>query len=229
VPQGRVKAIDGEPTTLYFPLLFRPQRVWFDDFQDLDPAWPEMYAKEPGKDGWFEHADGVLKGHIRDNSAMVVVSPGWYANGDYSLEVDARFPQADHKSLNGLGLVFGANEDWSDFYALMLAENPGQHFWVVAHFQVLGPGWVKGTWLTNGGWEGSPGFVHTRDSWNRFKVVREGTTISVYCNDIILDGRPVTTNASYGDGRVGLMFTSYEFDQGEVEFDNFRLTLLDAP
>jgi hypothetical protein len=245
-PPNPVKAQDGEVHMMYMPLAYKPQKIWFDDFNDEDPVWDHVFKLE-GVDGWFEHLDGVLAGHIRDNAGMVVVSPGWYARGDFTLEVDGRFmskytvdcPNPDKdclKSGNGWGLVFGGNEEWNDFYALMVGDGGAQHFWALVHFRVVdvdGRTRVRTSYLTNDGYRGAPNFMRGWDSWNRVMIVREGTTISLYCWDkgdkvykLLTNG--IIEDATFGDGQIGLMFTSYEFREGEVQFENLLLYVPNA-
>ncbi len=210
---------------VYFPLISRIEAVRFDDFADNDPVW-NLTLRQEEKDGFMEHLGGLFAAHIRDNSALFAYSPGWRPLGDYKLEVDARHVSPNRKTYNGLGLVFDATDDWSEFYALIIAAGGAQHAWAVVRFTNFGDD-VK--YLTNDGYRGAPNFMKGWDSWNHLMVIRRQDGVTVYCNGKKLpDGN--TTDTYHGSQRlVGLMVTSYEFDIGEVEFDNFKLTQLSGP
>ena len=177
----------------------------------------------------FEISGGVLGVVISDNSARAVIAPrlpGWRPLGDFKLEVDARFTSDEWQ--NGLGLAFGGNDDWSEYYAFMLSFNFEQHYWTVARFKDNST-----TYLTNGGWRGGTNFMASQYGWNHLTVVRRGNEIKVYCRDIntgvdkLLPGG-TAVDATYGADRlVGLTVTSYEWATGQMEFDNFELTALE--
>jgi hypothetical protein len=211
--------------TLYLPFLSVPPPWLFDDFQDEYPAW-ELMRSEERRDGYFEHLNGVLAGHIRDNSARLVASPGWRAFGDFKLEVDARFTSSwtikeKLKSYNGLGLAFGGDDEWDEYYALMLGDGGTQHIWALTRHE---NGRTK--YLVNNGYRGAPNYVKDWNGTNHLAVKRIGNTIRVYCNGRRLPNG-YAEDDTYGPGRlIGLTITSYEFDDGEMEFDNFLFTPL---
>jgi len=226
--QPVVRAQNG--STSYLPILVKAQRVWFDDFADNNPAWPIVLMDEP-QDGFFEHLNGYLAGHIRDNSGFFVGSPGWKSYGAFSLEVDGRHTgplnEAGNppKTANGLGLAFGANDDWSDFYTLILSSGGAQHFWAIVHYHGKNATIVS----NNGRYRG--GDMTTMHPWaqtNRLSVTFRDGTIKAYCNGKELAGG-IVNGVSFAGNNVGLIVTSYEFDEGEVEFDNYRLELSDVP
>jgi len=228
VPQLAVRAQAGN--TYYLPLIFKPQRVWFDNFSDNDPAWPMVFMDEP-QDGSFEHINGYLAGHITDNSGFFVGSPGWKSYGAFSLAVDGRHTgplnEAGNppKTANGLGLAFGANDDWTDFYTLILSSGGAQHFWAIVHYQGRDATIVS----NNGRYRG--GDMTTMHPWaqtNRLMVTVRDGTIKAYCNDKELAGGMVS-GIRFAGNNVGLIVTSYEFDEGEVEFDNYELIQSDVP
>jgi hypothetical protein len=85
---------------------------------------------------------------------------------------------------------------------------------------------TRATYLTNDGYRGAPGFVRARDGWNRLTVQSIDDQIYVYCNYQKLHDEPIPYEpGDQGHNRlVGLVVTSYEFDHGTIEFDNFRLS-----
>jgi hypothetical protein len=228
VPQLTVRAQAGN--TYYFPLIFKPQRVWFDDFADNDPAWPMVLMDEP-QDGSFEHLNGYLAGHITDNSGFFVGSPGWKSYGPFAVSVDGRHTGPLNeagdppKTANGLGLAFGANDDWSDFYALILSSGGAQHFYAIVHYQGKNATIVS----NNGRYRGGDMTVmHPWAQTNRLSVTFRDGVIKAYCNGKELAGGMVSGIHLAGNN-VGLIVTSYEFDEGEVEFDNYELEQSDVP
>jgi hypothetical protein len=179
-----------------------------------------MFVEEE-KDGYFEHLDGELAGHLTDNSARLVVSPGWRPAADFRVEVDASHDEPDRKSFNGLGITFCGDDDWHGYYALMLAAGGAQHSWALVRIEG-----GSTHYLTNSGYRGTGNYVKGFSGWNHFEVVRIGDMIRVYINGRKLPNGEVF-DSEYGRGRlVGLTATTYEFDWGEVRFDNFRLAPL---
>jgi hypothetical protein len=218
------------PSWLYIPLVRYMEPILFDDFQDQDPQWQQFLLKDP-TDGWFEHLNGKYAAHIDDNSAVMVASPGWRPLGDFKLEVDGRHLGPDKKSFNALGLAFSGDDDWSGFYGMMIAAGSVQHFWAVVRFtQQPNERDVLAKALTNNGYRGGPNSMKGHAGSNRLMVVRIGDTIKPYCNGRSLpvgDGRRYVVDSTYGPNRqVGVVVTSYEFSDGEIDFDNFELTPL---
>jgi len=223
VPQRGVRA-QGDHS-MYMPIIayWPPVRAGLDEFSSgsryLD--WIIGMTKEPNE-VHFDITGGVLAVTISDNSARAVIAPekpGWRPSGDFMLEVDARFTTDEWQ--NGLGLVFGASQDWSEYYDFKIAFNFEQHYWAVARFKDNAV-----TYLTNDGWRGGPNFMNNQHSWNHLTVIRQGSEIQVLCNDKLLPGGTFT-DPSFADNLwVGLTVTSYEWDSGQVEFDNFQLTAL---
>jgi hypothetical protein len=203
----------------YLPFVEQPEPIRYDNFEDQDPAW--QYQLSDPMDGSFFHREGRYVGLIDDNSANSITWPGWRPLGDFRLEVDARFSYGEW--LNGLGLAFSGNNTWSEYYAYLLAFNFEQHFWSVARVE---PGEVFHRLES---WAGVPGFVNNQSQWNHLMIERVGHTIRVYCNGRQMPGGQYL-DANYGTQRlVGLTVTSFEWNRGEIEFDNFALTPLSKP
>lgn len=224
VPQRSVRA--QETYDMYFPSVsvVRAVRSGLDTFFTGDRLleWRIAMTKEPNE-VFLDISGGVLKVTITDNSVRTIIAPqmpGWQPEKDFMLEVDARFTTDEW--LNGLGLVFGANEDWSEYYDFKIGFNFEQHYWAVAKFKD-----DNITYLTNDGWRGGPNFMNNQYNWNHLTVIRQGDEIQVLCNDKLLPGGTFT-DPSFIDSRwVGLTVTSYEWDSGSIEFDNFKLTPLE--
>ena len=216
------KAAEGDHMA-YLPFVEWDNGYRFDDFEDLIPEWV-MGATKEAKDGFFEHFGGKYLAHIRDNAAQMVSTPMWRTQGDFKLGSNGRFMsewtlEKRLKSYNSWGLAFGANEDFSRYYALLLGDGGAQHVYALVY--------VKDTKFdTIYGWRGAPGFVKNWSSKNRLEVIRQGDLIQIWCNDRILPGGEDLRDSRLGDGYVGLMVTSYEFSDGEMQFDEFELTPL---
>lgn len=212
----------------YFPIVYKAEPVRFDDFGDQVPVWQYKFRED--KDGSFFYRSGRLVALIEDNRANNIAWPGWRPLADFKLEVDARF--SDGEWLNGLGLLFGGNDSWTEYYAFMLGYNFAQHYWTVARVEPRvgsDPPDVDYHWLPDFEWGGTPPDVQWYSRWNRLMVVRVGDTIDVYVNGFHMP-HGTFTDGAYGRNRlVGLLATSYEWSTGEVEFDNFQLTPLSMP
>jgi hypothetical protein len=229
-PSTVVSAVEPSDTQIFLPLIKAWQDVWFDDFADLDPVWEYRLLKEDPKDGFFEHLGGKYAAHIRDNSALMIATPWWRTPGDFKLEVDGRHLDPDKKSFNGLGLAFSADDDWTGFYSMIIAAGAAQHFWAVVRYEKAPSGRYKAEMLTNNGYRGGPTSMKNYSGTNRLMIVRIGDTIRPYNNGSALptgDGHFDVQDNHYGPNRVvGLVVTSYEFSNGEIDFDNFELTHL---
>jgi hypothetical protein len=227
VPAQRANA---QGPTVYFPLIWKgePQRI--DDFEDTDPPWSVYYPKNDPTDGRFEHDHGVLVGKVRDNSAFVIASPGWRPLGDFQLEVDARFSYDGDQYVNTLGVVFGGNDDWSEWYGFLLS-NGGDSI-------ENRPGWAVVRWDHGDldyleDFDRAQKFVAGGNHWNHLRVIRRQDTIYVYINGRRLDADNPDDkyiDSHYGTNRqVGVIIGSWELNRGESEFDNFHLTPQSMP
>jgi hypothetical protein len=211
----------------YIPLVIYPQTRYVERFV-ADPEWHFEYLKNDPKDGYFEHSPETetYLGYITDNSGLFIAWPEWRASGDYILEVSARHVGPNRKSFNGLGIAFNIWVSKTDparhqFHALMLAAGGAQHNWAVVRFDDS-----KATYLTNDGYRGGPPFMSNWDKWNDLEVRVIDGEISVYCNGKWLPAGTATDKRLVDNRLVGLVVSSYEFSNGLVEFDNFKLTLL---
>ena len=205
----------------YFPVLEYkqvPRVEWFEE----DPEWASALLKDP-RDGYFEHSAERESywGIITDNSGLMVSWPNWTVRGDYKLEVDARHVSPNRKSFNGLGIAFNATDDFSHFYALMIAAGGAQHAWAVVRFDD-----TRATYETNSGYRGGPHYMENWDDWNHIEIRVVDGIIDALCNDHWLPGGAAEGTYLADDRLVGLVVTSYEFSNGEIEFDNLKLTPL---
>ena len=100
-------------------------------------------------------------------------------------------------------------------------EGFAQHFWAVVEFEN-----TRATYLTNSGYRGGTNFMRAWDNWNSLEIRVIDGEIHAFCNDKWLPGGSEPGPHLADDQLVGLVVTSYEFSNGEVEFDNFKLTPL---
>ena len=103
--------------------------VIYDNFTDPTSGWPRRNDAELITD---YTAEGYLIG-FRDAGAWAGVSRGdvWH-NGDL-VEVIGELLTGFYPPQNGsYGIVFGLNDDWSDFYSLEIV--PGRTRWYLFHF-----------------------------------------------------------------------------------------------
>jgi hypothetical protein len=202
----------------YFPFIAKSEVVRIERFDGPDLTWDTWF--EELKDGSYYHEGGRLVAHMVDNSATMIAYPGWRPLGDFQIDADIRFRDGEWQ--NGVGVVFGGNDDWSEYYVFLLA-------WNFDH-----PGWGfarahdgKYTWLSR--IEGAPATVHWFSEWNHITIVRTGSNIRIYCNGVKLPGADYE-DSNYGTNRhVGVIATTYEIAKGKNEYDNFVLTPLSAP
>lgn len=219
----------GPNTKLFFPFMAQGEQLRFDDFQDTDPTWTWHSIKGDPKDGYFFYRDGKLVGQALDNSLVMIASPGWRALGDFTLEVDGRFSSpAEGQYVNSLGLAFGGNDDWTEFYAYLLVYYMAQPQWGVARVRWR-EDWGRWEWNYLDDYDGAPSHVRGYDGTNHLKVVRVEDRILVSCNGIDMPGG-LYTDGTYGTNRqVGVIVTAWELNWGQYEFDNFALTPLSMP
>jgi len=165
-------------------------------------------------------------GYITDNSGLMTTYPGWRARGDYKLEVQARHVSPNRKSFNGLGIAFNMRISPTDptkhrFYALMLAAGGAQHAWAVVDFED-----TEATYLTNGGYRGGPSFMKNWDNVNELEIRVVDGKIYAFCNNKWLPGGTAEGPLLTDNLLIGLVVSSYEFSNGLVEFDHFKITPL---
>jgi uncharacterized repeat protein (TIGR01451 family) len=134
------------------------------------------------------------------------VTPGAVAT-DYTVSVTARSTSGN----GSYGIIFGINPDWTQLYEFKIS---GNYLSLWLYNQYSSPLFYP---FIN--WTYSP-FVNGGNQPNRIKVVRSGTTMSIYVNDNYL-----TTTSHLGGyvgvGRVGLVAgTNSNID---ARFDDFSM------
>jgi hypothetical protein len=214
-----VRGPGGEDTSeitieVAYPLLFLPVAAgnfngpyrYFDDFSDPDSGWPS---------GDYEYVKlGYLNGEyqliLKTAPWGLLVTPNLTLPEDYQVEVDGRLVSDNPGSY---GMMFGLNlgEDSYEGYQFLV--------YAPAQIYLLEKRNMDGNWNTMIDWTFNEAIKPEKDS-NMLRVVRRGTDIDLYINDILLDTYVDSTFT--GPGRdAGLRAYSYEAAPVEVRFDNF--------
>ncbi len=189
---------------VYLPLISKPPAptcaaYYADNFSDPKSGW---YTGEDSATK-FAYVNGEYQIWIKNPNDGRLVTPGAKAT-DFTVSVSARRTSG---TSGAYGLLFGINEDWNQFYEVLIDANA---------FSV---------WRYNNGWTALQNWttsnaIATGTSWNRLKVVRNGSLITVYIN-----GQQVTNindNTLVGLRRIGLTVESYNTGV-DTRFDDFAL------
>jgi uncharacterized repeat protein (TIGR01451 family) len=190
---------------IYLPIVMRgwnPQypcpAYYTDDFSDPDSGWPV------GEDS--KYAYGYISGQyqirVKSPPGGFQVTPGAKAT-DFAAAVSARRTSGTY---GAYGIHFGINEDWSQYYEVVIDAN----YYSIWRYD--------GTWTPLRDWTTS-GYINTGTSWNRLKVIRDGANIAVYVNNKHL--ATVTDSSFTGLRRIGLYAGSGS--ALDARFDDFSL------
>jgi len=169
-----------------------------DDFSDPDSGWPI------GDDSnfTFGYISSQYRIQVKNPPGGLQVTPGAKAT-DFAAAVSARRTSGTY---GAYGIHFGINEDWSEYYEVVIDAN----YYSIWRYD--------GTWTPLRDWTTS-GHINTGTSWNRLKVIRDGADIAVYVNNQHLT--TVSDSSFTGLRRIGLYAGSYRaFD---ARFDDFSL------
>jgi uncharacterized repeat protein (TIGR01451 family) len=188
----------------YLPLASRlyapPCLVYSDDFSDPSSGWPTS------DDGAVStgYSDGEYRILVRDPVASPVFVWGNWGVSDYSLEVDAR--AATHPN-GAMGLMFALST--SGYYLFEVSDG-----W----FSLVRRDSGLKSWSTLIYWTASPAIRAGLQS-NRLRVVRSGSSITLYANGQYIGG---TTDGTYGGGGMAVFVDGYSADF-DGRFDNFEV------
>ncbi|GIK38243.1 MAG: hypothetical protein BroJett011_20760 [Chloroflexota bacterium] len=170
-----------------------------DNFSNPDSGWPVSDNSQRK----FGYVGGQYQIWVKIPFTGWSVTPGAKAT-DFTAAVSARRASG---SGGGYGIIFGINEDFSQWYEFDIGSN---------NYSI---------WKYNNGytplrnWTVSP-HIKTGTSWNRLKVIRSGTSIAVYVNNQALVN--ITDGSFTGLRRIGL--TAGSSNAGlDTRFDDFSL------
>jgi len=196
----------GPAAFVYLPLVRKSNTTscpayYTDNFSDPGSGWPVS----DDNNRRFAYLNGQYQIWVKKPASGWFVSPGAKAT-DFTASVSARRASG---SGGAYALQFGLNEDWSQFYEFAIEGNR-YSIWRYS----------SGSWTPLRNWTSSPA-IATGTNWNRLKVIRQGSSISVYVNNQFL--ATVTDGAFSGFRRIGL--ASYSPGSGglDARFDNFSL------
>jgi len=192
---------------IYLPIVMRnfnpryPCPAYYtDDFSDPDSGWPV----DDDTNRRYAYTGGQYQIWVKNPSQGWLVTPGAKAT-DFTAAVSARRASG---SSGGYGIVFGLNEDWSEYYEFDIGPN-NYSIWR-----------YDGSWTALRGWTASSA-IGTGTSWNRLKVIRNGANITVYVNNQYLT--TVTDSSFTGLRRIGLLAYSPSSGSLDARFDDFSL------
>ncbi len=181
--------------------------VYAEDFSDPDSGWR---TSDDGE-ATYTYTDGEYQVLVWESfhwaSARVDI-----ALENYTVETDARCERGDCEAY---GLVFGLNNDWSEFYALAINDGGEYAVWKYTGDQLRR--------LID--WRSAPQLRPGRAS-NRIAITREGAEITVGANGETLIRLSDIAFAGLRTTGVFALNTSFRDDSIDVRFDNFRLYTL---
>jgi hypothetical protein len=187
--------------TYYFPIIMKTCPPYYtDNFSDPGSGWP-VYDDSDVRLGY---ASGQYQIWLKRSSIGWSVTPGAKAT-DFTATVSARRTSGTYGEY---GIVFGLNQDWSQRY-LFVIDDDSYSIW-----RYYG-GWTPLRYWT------SSGYINTGTSWNRLKVIRNGSSIAVYVNNHHLT--TVYDSSLTGLRRIGLTARAPSDSARDIRFDNFSL------
>jgi uncharacterized repeat protein (TIGR01451 family) len=198
----------GPSNLVYLPIVLKGAGAqpacppyYTDDFSNPDSGW----LIDDNSNRRSAYAGGQYQIWLKNPSSSAGVTPGAKAT-DFAVAVNARRASGSQGSY---GIIFGINEDWSQFYEFNV---DAQYYsiWKYDH----------GTWTPLRNWTTSS-HIRTGTNWNRLKVIREGANIAVYVNNQHL---ATVTNGNFtGLRRIGLVAVSPSSGSLDARFDDFSL------
>lgn len=207
---------------------------YFEDFNDDAGGWPIVDNTSVSNDcfRWFREGD-EYKVDICDDRTDVKVSPlVQQPDGDYSIEVDARF-RYNGGWWTSYGIMFDAkddpdpsNPDLGDYYMLwVLWEGSNIHKWKILKD-------VPGAQEDVTSWRNIPDSVYNYGTdglqWNEWRIERTENRIRVYVNDHLLDDIEEPRPRTNSQNIFGLFASTYETNVNRVAFDNVLVDYLNG-
>ncbi len=192
-------------THIYLPLITKGESCaayYIDNFSNPNSGWPIS----DDSNRRYAYTNGEYQILVKNAYHGWYVTPGAKAT-DFTASVSARRMSG---TLGAYGILFGINEDWSQLYEVLIDAN-SYSIWLYDQYNY---GWTA---LKN--WTSSS-YIATGTSRNRLKVVRNGSSISVYVNNHLLT---TLVNGSFtGLRRIG--FAAESDDVGaDIRFDDFSM------
>lgn len=191
--------------SVYLPAILKSSggscpAYYTDDFSNPGSGW----SVSDNSQRKFGYVGGQYQIWVKVPFTGWSVTPGAKAT-DFTASVSARRASGN---TGGYGIIFGINEDWSEWYEFDIGPN-NYSIWK----------YNNGIWTALRNWTSSP-YVKTGTNWNRLKVIRGGSSISVYVNNQLL--ATLTDGSFTGLRRIGLTAGSSSVGN-DTRFDNLSL------
>jgi hypothetical protein len=202
---------------VFLPILFKTDKLVFDDFSDSTSGWPH---KQSFEDCHYEYRNGHYEIKVTDKDQRCI-APNFnipnQVDGTFIVKVRRTSPE-ERRML--YGLIFGAGVDATeDRWALEIYPNDDPDcsdkpfYWLYA--LVDGNRKYFRDWCT--------GVIDPDENdWNELKVIRNGKNIKIYINGV---SRGDYNDANYllDKGFTLLEVVSASDDDITVEFDDFEI------
>lgn len=192
--------------SVYLPVVLKSSggscpAYYTDDFSNPDSGWP--VSDDSSRK--YAYTGGQYQ--------IWVKNPSWRASStsgakaiDFTAAVSAHRASGTSGSY---GLLFGINEDWSEYYEFRMG---------VSQYRLQRC--ASGSCAILKDWT-SANAIRTGTGVNRTKVIRQGANITVYNNNQYL--AKVVDNSYTGLRRIGLFASSSNSGPLDVRFDDFSL------
>ena len=175
---------------------------YYDNFSNPASGWSIADSPEVR----YEYLNGEYRILVKRNYLSAVTRTG-FTMSDYVVEVDAR----NDSMVNGsYGLIFGASNDWSQFYVFEIDTD-----W---HYAILRADGSSGWWVLA---EGSSLSIEPGIGINKLKIERKGSQIWAYSNGHLLN---ILTDGTFTGARyAGLIASTFSQPNVDARFDNFTV------
>jgi len=221
------------PITIYLPILFKSDIVYFDDFASTSSdwynpgTWPDPYDHCYTK---YDTAAGVYHVRVTGNNERCIIFNGQVppqVNGTFEVRVRRT---SDNSYPVWYGFIFtGGNDLYRDRWALEAypmsyqsgCSSSKPYFWLAA--------------LVNNSQkffddECTDAIDKDKNDWNELKVIRDGSKVKVYINGQLKgDYNYSNVPSVLNNGKFALQVVSGSSSQVRVEYDYVRIRRSTTP
>jgi hypothetical protein len=203
--------------TIFLPLIFKSDLVYFDDFSNPNSGWPDDYTYE---NCYYEYYGGRYRVKVFENGQRCIIpkiNMPKQINGTFSVKVRRTSNEEQHMLY---GLIFGAGTNAiENRWALEVYPNKDSDcsnkpfYWLVA---------LVGGDRKYFKYRCTDVIDTDEDDWNELKVIRNGKNIKVYING---ESKGEYNDADYlrNEGYCLLEVVSASDEDIYVEFDDFKI------
>ena len=201
-----LKATRGEAAQIMWNLYLAEDSglLYYDDFSDPHSGWTLNFQEDTYKCGYLAKEQYYSIELFAPNRGALAYHNKAYT--DFSVGVDAG---SVYGSVAGsYGLVFRM-VDVDNYYYFSVSNNGRWGLWK----------------RTPQGWQAllgptESGAINNGAVWNHLQVLCEGTSITLYVNDVFVGS---TTDTSFASGRIGLMGESGDTGGVQMVFDDLAV------